>query len=103
MRRTLIGIAVGLLAAAAVPAGANASRYCGFVVFEPNSDYVAGQIRATHLGCPRAIAVAVRWTVEGSASRPYGFRCRYHVVYKGLTHADVRCVRGRSVVTFVST
>ena len=70
MRKTLIGMAVGLLAAAAVSASANASRYCGFAAFEPNSDHVDGQIRATHLSCPRAIAVAVRWTVEGASTRP---------------------------------
>ena len=80
-------------------AHASAGKYCGYVVLEPDSDDVDGNIHA-NIQCDRAIAVAVRWSVEGSHARPYGFRCRYHVVNKGLTHADVRCTRGSRFVTF---
>lgn len=100
MRKVLIGITITLVALAVGPASANASKYCGSVTFEPNSDFTDGNIRAANIGCPRAIAVAVRWTVEGARTRPYAFRCTYRTVNKGLTHEDVRCVRGPSVVTF---
>ena len=102
MRRMLIGMAVSLVAGAALPAAASASKYCGSVTFEPNTDYTDGNIRATNLACPWAIAVAVRWTVEGTRTTPYSFRCTYRGVNKGLAHADVRCVRRASIVTFMS-
>ena len=99
MRKAVI-IVISVLALAAVPANASAGKLCGSVTFEPNSDYTDGNIRAQNIGCPRAIAVAVRWTVEGTKTTPYGFRCRYHVVNQALRMRDVRCVRGPSVVTF---
>jgi hypothetical protein len=99
---TAIALLAGLSLASIAPAVAQAQsgRLClSSITFEPQSDYTAYNIRGQNIGCPRAIAVAVRVSVDGTL-RPYGFHCRGKGVNQGLAHSDFRCVRGSSVVTF---
>lgn len=102
MRRMGGSILFVLVVLALAPAAAQASRYCGSVTFEPNTDYTDNNIRATGVSCPKAIDIAVRVTIEGSRVRPFGFKCTGHVSNQGLTHSNVRCTHGSRVVTFIS-
>jgi hypothetical protein len=81
------------------------SRGCGSIGFEPQSDNVAGRIRARHVGCRAARAVA-------RGSRPYGpshassYRARrFHCTARpgrttGLETALYTCRRGHAIVAF---
>ena len=51
MRRMGGSILFVLVVLALAPAAAQASRYCGSVTFEPNTDYTDNNIRATGVSC----------------------------------------------------
>ncbi|MGH2982197.1 MAG: hypothetical protein ACRDKV_09175 [Solirubrobacterales bacterium] len=90
--RRLIGLAalVGLLWMVEVP-GASAGywRHCG-----SQSQLGAGwyKVRAHSIGCPKARAVARRYTFAGDRT-PYRFRCGDRVIGEEL--AAVRCGRAK--------
>ena len=107
-RHALLLLLVGLLAAAWPAPAAGATRACGNVGFEPNSDAGAFGIRATGVRCRTARAVA-------RASRTYGpsgdpgriwryrarrFRCVGRELDTALPQVRWRCRRGDALVTF---
>jgi hypothetical protein len=99
--------AAAILLSAAAPAGAHytnsGSSYCGFIVFTPNSDDAASGIEAKGVSC-RTARRMVKAVDRGNA-RPFGFRCkaRAHDDPMFIAHSDVRCKRGRRVVTWIRT
>lgn len=102
-----VAAAVVSLLAAAAPAGAHyenpGSKYCGFIVFTPSTDSGASGIEAERVSCKRAKRMAR--AVERGNRRPFGFTCRVrsHDAENFIAHSDVRCKRGRRVVTWIAT
>ena len=106
--RRLIPVAAAtalLLLAVAAPAGAHYSnpgaKDCGFIVFTPQTDDGASAIMAKGLSCRKARRL-VRAINRGN-ERPFGFRCTSRGHDAGLAHADVKCKRGKRVVTYART
>ena len=107
-RCALLLLVVALVAAAVPSPAAAATRACGNVGFEPNSDAGAFGIRARGVRCRTARAVA-------RASRTYGpsgdpdriwryrarrFRCVGRELDTALPQVRWRCRRGDALITF---
>jgi hypothetical protein len=96
-----------LLMAAAAPASAHytnpGSKYCGYIVFTPQSDDGASGIEAKRVACKTARRIVK--AVERGNARPFGFACRSraHDDPKFIAHSDIRCKRGTRVVTWIRT
>jgi hypothetical protein len=97
-----------LLLVAAAPASAHytnaKSRYCGFIVFQPNTDSGASGIEAKRVSCNKARRMVK--AVRRGNERPFNFRCtirRHDDDPKFIAHADVKCKRGNRVVTWIAT
>jgi hypothetical protein len=99
--------AVASLLATAAPAGAHydnpGSKYCGYVVFEQNTDSGASGIESKGVSCSKAKRMAR--AVNRGNNRPFGFSCRSraHDAANFIAHSDVRCKSGRRVVTWIAT
>ena len=106
-RRHLIPVvaAVAALVATAAPAGAHyknpGAKNCGYIVFTPQTDDGASAIRAKRVSCRKARRI-VRAINRGN-ERPFRFRCKSRGHDAGLAHADIRCKRGKRVVTYART
>jgi hypothetical protein len=82
-----------------VPAG----RRCPIVVFTPNSDHGAFELRARNVGCDVAKRVA-SGAVDGDRRyRRAGMRCRGVFDDAGLPRTVYRCVKPGARVTFVAS
>jgi hypothetical protein len=82
-----------------VPAG----RACPMVIFTPNSDHGAFELRARNVGCGVAARVA-RGAVAGDRRyRRAGMRCRGLFDEAGLPRTVYRCVKPGARVTFVAS
>ena len=94
-----------LLLAVAAPAGAHYSnpgaKDCGFIVFTPQTDNGASAIMAKGISCRKARRMVK--AINRGNERPFGFRCTSRAHDEGLAHADVRCKRGKRVVTYART
>ena len=99
--------AAAILLTAAAPASSHysnsKSKYCGFIVFEPNTDSGASGIEAKRVSCNKARRMAK--AVQRGNRRPFGFRCtlRDHDDPQFIAHNDVKCKSGRRVVTWIAT
>jgi hypothetical protein len=81
-----------------VPAG----QRCPTLVFTPNSDHGAFELRARNVGCRVAARVA-RGAISGDRRyRRLRFRCRGVFDDAGLPRTVYRCVKPGARVTFVS-
>ena len=104
---TSFAAAAAFLLAAAVPASAHydnpRSKYCGFIVFEENTDSGASGIEARGVSCNKARRMVK--AVRRGNTRPFGFRCtlRDHDDPMFIAHSDVKCKRDRMVVTWIAT
>ena len=102
-----LAAAAATLLAAAAPASAHYtnpnSKYCGFVVFQPNTDSGASGIESRGVSCAKARRMAK--AVQRGNTRPFGFRCtlRDHDDPQFIAHSDVKCKSGRRVVTWIAT
>ena len=103
-RLALAALAAALVfALPAVPAGAHyreIGRDCGEIPFTPQTDDVAGDIRASRTSCRTARRV-VRVYTAGDRT-PLGYRCRarVHDPDNGLAHSDVLCRKGSRRVSW---
>src|SRR4051794_9458847 len=94
-----------LMMAAATPASAHytnpGSKYCGFILFTPNSDDGASGIEAKRVSCKTARRMVK--AVDRGNARPFGFTCksRAHDDARFIAHSDWRCKRGKRVVTWI--
>jgi hypothetical protein len=99
--------AAALLLAAAAPASAHytnsGSKYCGYIVFEQNTDSGASGIESKRVSCSKARRMAK--AVNRGNLRPFGFRCtlRDHDDPMFIAHSDVKCKSGSRVVTWIAT
>jgi hypothetical protein len=99
--------AAAILLAAAAPASAHytnsGSKYCGFIVFQENTDSGASGIEAKRTTCRTARRLAK--AVNRGNTRPLGYRCtlRSHDDERFIAHSDVKCKKGRAVVTWIAT
>ena len=99
--------AVAIPLAVAAPAGAHytnpGAKYCGFIVFTPNSDDGASGIEAKRVSCRTARRIVK--AVDRGNARPFGFSCkaRQHDDPLFIAHSDFRCKRGNRVVTWIRT
>ena len=104
---TSFAAAAAILLAAAAPASAHytnsGSNYCGFIVFEENTDSGASGIEAKRVSCSKARRMAK--AVQRGNTRPFGFRCtvRDHDDSQFIAHSDVKCKSGKRVVTWIAT
>jgi hypothetical protein len=102
-----LAAAAAILLPVAAPASAHytnpGSKYCGFIVFTPNSDDAASGIEAKRVSCKSARKI-VKAINRGNA-RPLGFSCksRTHDDPMFIAHSDWRCKKGKSVVTWIRT
>jgi hypothetical protein len=78
------------------------TKDCGTVTFTPYTDHAAASIRARRVGCRRARAVARRLHLRGK-KRPFGYRCRARQHERGLSHDDVRCIKGKRLITWAAS
>ena len=96
-----------LLLAVVAPAGAHysnpGSKYCGYIVFVPNTDSGASGIEARGVSCNKARRMAK--AVRRGNLRPFGFSCkqRAHDDPMFIAHNDVRCKSRGRVVTWIAT
>ena len=82
-----------------VPAG----RACPMVVFTPNSDHGAFELRARNVGCSLARRVARGAEGGDRRYRRAGLRCRGVFDPFGLPKTVYRCTRAGARVTFVAS
>jgi hypothetical protein len=102
-----VAAAAALLLTAAAPAGAHytnpGSKYCGFIVFTPNTDDGASGIEGKRVACKTARRMVK--AVDRGNTKPFGFTCRsrVHDDPMFIAHSDWRCKRGNRVVTWIRT
>ena len=102
-----VAAVVASLLAAAAPAGAHyenpGSKYCGYIVFTPNTDDGASGIESKGLSCKKARRLVKAY--DGGNTRPLGFSCRSrsHDAANFIAHRDVRCKSRGRVVTWIRT
>jgi hypothetical protein len=109
MRPTLLALVALALLAAPGTAGAHympAGMNCGTITFTPNTDAGASSIYAKGTSCRTARRI-VKSFARGN-TRPLGFTCAARARTDGdgaleLAHDDVRCKRGKKMVTFART
>ena len=95
MRWTFALVALSALLVAAFPAPAHFAakgEKCRRVVFTPQSDDVATNIRKREISCRRARRIVTIYRRQGDRT-PLGFTCRFraHDPDNGLGHTDALC------------
>jgi hypothetical protein len=100
LRALLIGALVfGVATASASAEGALASAKCGQIVFEPQTDNGAANIRASGTSCRRARRI-VRAVYNGNR-QPFGYRCRSRAHDEGgLFFRHWVCTKNQARVTW---
>ena len=95
MKRALPAVVFGALLLFAFPAPAHFAakgEKCRRVVFTPQSDDAADNIRKREISCRRARRIVTIYRRQGDRT-PMGFQCRFrsHDPRNGLGHTDALC------------
>jgi hypothetical protein len=105
-RPVLAGL-VALVLSALVPNAAvgqvqgDAVRNCEDVVFAPNTEDAAFEVRATRVSCATARKI-IRAVRRDDALRPRGFSCRYRVdSSEAIPFTPYTCTKGRARVRWI--